>query len=259
MSDRSPRLSWGSGAHHRGATTPLYHLITPENRLPSRLPALPEGASATLLVTPRRRGSRFGQYHLWLPAGGRTRPIEEPLEHCLYVLDGTLELSLGEGSHMLEGRGAFAYVAVGERFALTASTDAELLWIKRPYEPLPSHAAPASRTGHRDRIEPQPDDVPGSWVRVLLSSRDPAFDLSLVLLSFDPGVAFAQVEIHDEDHGLYMTAGEGVYLLGRDRHAVRADDFIYMAPYCPQHFMALGAERAEYLLYKPANRDGFPA
>ena len=37
---------------------------------------------------------------------------------------------------------------------------------------------------------------------------------------------------------------------------MQAGDFIYMAPYCPQSFVA-GDEPAEYLLYKDVWRDGF--
>ena len=53
-----------------------------------------------------------------------------------------------------------------------------------------------------------------------------------------------------------MTAGGGTYVLGSDEHDVRAEDFIYMAPYCPQGFTA-GDDGAEYLLYKDVWRDGF--
>jgi glyoxylate utilization-related uncharacterized protein len=35
------------------------------------------------------------------------------------------------------------------------------------------------------------------------------------------------------------------------------DDFVYMAPYCPQGFTATGREPAEYLLCKDVWRDGF--
>ena len=51
-------------------------------------------------------------------------------------------------------------------------------------------------------------------------------------------------------------AGGGTYLLEADEHEVAAGDFIYMAPYCPQSFVA-GDEGAEYLLYKDVWRDGF--
>ena len=76
------------------------------------------------------------------------------------------------------------------------------------------------------------------------------------LLAFDAGVGLDKVEIHDEEHGLYMTAGGGTYLLEEREVEVRAGDFIYMAPYCPQSFVA-GDEPSEYLLYKDVWRDGF--
>jgi (S)-ureidoglycine aminohydrolase len=77
------------------------------------------------------------------------------------------------------------------------------------------------------------------------------------LLSFDPGVGLAQIEIHDEEHGLYMTAGGGSYHLDGSEYEVREGDFIYMAPYCPQSFVAGADGVAEYLLYKDVYRDGF--
>jgi (S)-ureidoglycine aminohydrolase len=54
-----------------------------------------------------------------------------------------------------------------------------------------------------------------------------------------------------------MTAGGGVYHLDGAQLEVRRDDFVYMAPYCPQSFVATGTEPAEYLLYKDVYRDGF--
>jgi (S)-ureidoglycine aminohydrolase len=36
---------------------------------------------------------------------------------------------------------------------------------------------------------------------------------------------------------------------------VQKDDYIYMAPYCPQFFYATGWETGRYILYKDINRD----
>jgi (S)-ureidoglycine aminohydrolase len=69
-------------------------------------------------------------------------------------------------------------------------------------------------------------------------------------------VALAQIEIHDEEHGLYMTSGGGLYHLDGEELEVVEDDFIYMAPYCPQGFRA-GSRGGSYLLYKDVYRDGF--
>jgi (S)-ureidoglycine aminohydrolase len=77
------------------------------------------------------------------------------------------------------------------------------------------------------------------------------------VLRFQPGASLPNVEIHDEEHGLYMLRGAGLYLLDAGQHSVREGDFIYMAPYCPQSFTAIGAEPVEYLLYKDVFRDGF--
>ncbi len=45
------------------------------------------------------------------------------------------------------------------------------------------------------------------------------------------------------------------YGTNHDLIEVQKDDFIYMAPYCPQFFYATGWEKSAYLLYKDVNRD----
>jgi len=99
--------------------------------------------------------------------------------------------------------------------------------------------------------------VPGFRRRELLDPTNPRYDFNISLLAFDPGVGLDKVEIHDEEHGLYMTAGAGIYHLDGADHEVGEDDFIYMAPYCPQHFEPSGSADAQYLLYKDVFRDGF--
>ena len=73
--------------------------------------------------------------------------------------------------------------------------------------------------------------------------------------SLIPGVYFTFVESHVMEHGLYMLAGRGIYWLNRDFIEVQKDDFIYMAPFCPQFYYATGWEKSAYLLYKDVNRD----
>ena len=85
--------------------------------------------------------------------------------------------------------------------------------------------------------------VPGFRRRELLPVDDPALDFAMSLLAFDAGVGLPNIEIHDEEHGLYMTAGGGDYHLDGDTHEVERGDFIYMAPYCAQGFTARAASR----------------
>jgi (S)-ureidoglycine aminohydrolase len=81
------------------------------------------------------------------------------------------------------------------------------------------------------------------------------FDMGINLQIFDPGVYFSFVEAHVMEHGLYMLAGRGLYWLNHDLIEVQKDDFIYMAPFCPQFFYATGWDQSAYLLYKDVNRD----
>jgi (S)-ureidoglycine aminohydrolase len=238
----------------RGFRDPSYTLLTPSNQYASRLAGL-RATSVVKLVTPRVGQARFGQYLLDLADGGGTaEPIEAGLEHFLFGLEGEVVLGAGGGEHQL-GAGGFAYVP--DDLTLELSGSGRVLWLKRGYEPVGDGPAPALRSGQRDDVKPSPTPVAGLTRVELLDPEDEAFDFNMSLLRFEPGVALDRVEIHDEEHGLYMTAGAGLYLLGSRHHEVQAGDFIYMAPYCPQSFVATGTEPAEYLLYKDVYRDGF--
>jgi (S)-ureidoglycine aminohydrolase len=241
----------------RGVRGLSFTLVTPDNHYPSRLP--PFGDSPVVkLVTPRMAPARIGEYLVSLPAGGGTmRPVEPGFETFLYALEGEAEVVVvGTGALALHA-GGFAYLPAEDSYDLVAGDQpARLLVVKRRYEPFPDVRAPAQLTGHRDDEPFAVTDVPGFRRRELLPTGDPAFDFNMSLLAFDPGVGLDKVEIHDEEHGLYITAGGGTYLLEDRELEVRAGDFIYMAPYCPQSFVA-GDEPSEYLLYKDVWRDGF--
>jgi (S)-ureidoglycine aminohydrolase len=238
----------------RGAT---YTLVTPANHYPSRLPELGE-APVVKLVTPRLAPARIGEYLVELPAGGgTTRPIAPGFERFLYGLEGDASVQI-DGREVMLAAGAYLYAPSTASFELFAGElPAKLLMLKRRYEPAADHDEPGIIGGHRDD-EPFADTpVRGFRRRELLPTTDPAFDFAMSLLAFDAGVGLDNIEVHDEEHGLYMTAGAGLYFLDGALHEVEAGDFIYMAPYCPQGFTATGREPAEYLLYKDTWRDGF--
>jgi len=73
-------------------------------------------------------------------------------------------------------------------------------------------------------------------------------------MTFQPGASLPRVEAHVMEHGLLMLAGGGIYRLGDRWYPVMAGDFIWMAPYCPQWFGAIGKTPAKYLIYKDWNR-----
>ena len=51
-----------------------------------------------------------------------------------------------------------------------------------------------------------------------------------------------------------MLEGGGIYRLGDSWYPVTAGDFIWMGPWCPQWFGAIGKAPAKYLIYKDWNR-----
>jgi (S)-ureidoglycine aminohydrolase len=137
---------------------------------------------------------------------------------------------------------------------LTAQQKAVLAVIEKPYEPLEGTIPPALLIGHEDNATPTAlmgdEDL---QVRGLLPD-DPSFDFAVNTMTYQPGAALAMVEIHVMEHGLLMLEGGGIYRLGDAWHPVTAGDFIWMAPFCPQWFGALGKRPAKYLIYKDWNR-----
>jgi (S)-ureidoglycine aminohydrolase len=240
----------------RGRRGRAYTLVTHANHYPSRLPEFGD-APVVKLVTPRLAPARIGEYLVTLPPGHGSSRIQPGFETFVYGLEGVAS-ALVDGEELNVAAGAYLYVPATHSYEVFAGeVPARLLLIKRRYEPAPGHDAPGLIAGHRDD-EPFADTpVPGFRRRELLPVDDPAFDFAMSLLAFDSGVGLDNIEVHDEEHGLYMTAGAGLYYLDGDLVEVEQGDFIYMAPYCPQGFTATGREPAEYLLYKDTWRDGF--
>jgi (S)-ureidoglycine aminohydrolase len=91
---------------------------------------------------------------------------------------------------------------------------------------------------------------------------EPAFDLAVNIFTYRPGGTLPQVEIHVMEHAMLMLQGSGVYRLGERWYPVQAGDVIWIGPYCPQWFVAMGKEPVRYLYSKDMNRaptlDGRP-
>jgi (S)-ureidoglycine aminohydrolase len=79
--------------------------------------------------------------------------------------------------------------------------------------------------------------------------------MAMNIFTFPPGYSLPIIETHVMEHGLLFLAGQGIYYLGNTWREVKAGDFIWMGPYCPQGFFATGSEPARYIYYKNVNRD----
>ncbi|MGW0999252.1 (S)-ureidoglycine aminohydrolase [Streptomyces sp. NPDC002523] len=240
---------------NRGRVRSAYTLMCPDNLVENALPHL-HGVIAKPLATPRSLPARFGEYLLEFEPGGRSvRPLGAGFENFLYVLDGQVRVRTGDGSHKLEP-GGFLFLPDGAEFDMDAVSAVRVLWVKRRYERVPAVPDPDVVLGHVEEVTHIPDETIGGTYAPLLP-LDERFDMAMNVMRFDVGARFTMVEVHHQEHGLYMLEGQGLYYLGDDHVEVAADDFVYMAPYCPQYFYATGSTRASYLLYKDINRDGF--
>ena len=211
----------------RGAT---YTLLTPANRYASRLPAM-SGSIVFKLVTPRLTPARFGQYLIVIGDHPVDVHVDSPFEHFLLGQSGQAQVRIAGGEPLRLGDGGLVYIGPNIAFSLLGEPSAELHWIKRHYEAIDGLAAPTLQSGRLADTERTATPVPGLHRRELIDPLDPAFDFNISHMEFDPGVALSQI---DEEHGLYMTSGGGTYHLDGTQLEVQADDFIYMAPYCPR-------------------------
>jgi (S)-ureidoglycine aminohydrolase len=231
----------------------IYSILPASNRVFSYLPGF-QGVAAQVLATPQL-GARFIQYELSVqPQGGTSAPRCEGLEHFLFVLEGELDFRLDGAKHPLE-RGSFCWLPPSRSFEFCnpADTVTRLVWIRRRYIQVEGIAVPEPIISHESKVTANPTDT--YMEQHLTPYENLAFDMGINLQVFDPGVYFSDVESHIMEHGLYMVAGRGIYWLNGDFIETRKDDFIYMAPFCPQFFYATGWKKTAYLLYKDVNRD----
>jgi len=126
--------------------------------------------------------------------------------------------------------------------------------IEKQYQPLASFESPRAIISIEDSIASEALDGDASLqVKHLLPDTMP-FDFAVNSMVYQPGAALSMVEMHVMEHGLLMLEGGGIYRLGDSWYPVTAGDFIWMAPWCPQWFGALGKMPAKYLIYKDWNR-----
>jgi (S)-ureidoglycine aminohydrolase len=224
-------------------------LQTPDTFIRTILPGMKD-ATAVVHVGPAA-GAAFTQYTAELAPGGTLG--QTSLQRFLYVTEGVTDLATDTSFKTILA-GGFAYIPAGMEHTLTAQQKATVAVIEKPYEPLEGRSAPTLLIGHEDNAASTAlmgdQDL---QVRGLLPD-DPSFDFAVNTMTYQPGAALAMVEVHVMEHGLMMLEGGGIYRLGDAWYPVTAGDFIWMAPFCPQWFGALGKRPAKYLIYKDWNR-----
>jgi (S)-ureidoglycine aminohydrolase len=235
----------------RSATRRDHLLLTPDTFIRTPLPGL-TGGFAIVHVAPAA-GAAFTQMTIELDANGTLH--EGPTQRLLYVLEGKLLLSVADSKRLHKlAPGSYAYIPGEYEHTLTAVTKARVVVIDKPYLPLESEPNPTLIVAREQDLPATPlNGDPGLLVRSLLPPSM-ALDFAVNTMTYAPGAALSQVEIHYMEHGLLMLEGGGIYRLGDCWYPTTAGDFIWMAPFCPQWFGAIGKTPAKYLIYKDFNR-----
>jgi (S)-ureidoglycine aminohydrolase len=239
--------------HHLGATrSSLKHdhlLQTPDTFIRTPLPGA-SGVEFIVHAAPQL-GAQFTQMTAEFTAGGSVGPTSA--QRFIYVVEGELQLVTGDRKHSLKP-GAFAYIPQGTEHTMRAKRKSRAALIEKPYLAETGAAAPQIVMGIESSIHPVAllgDE--GLQVRSLMPDAPP-YDFAVNTMTYAPGAALSMVEVHIMEHGLLMLEGGGIYKLSDSWYPVEAGDFIWMAPYCPQWFGALGKKPAKYLIYKDWRR-----
>ena len=248
--------------HHlgqtRGANRRDHLLLTPDTFIRTPLPGLATGSSIVHIAP--QGGAAFTMMTVELEPGGTL--TEGPTQRFLYVLEGELTLTEpGKVEPHTMVAGGYAYLPTDYPHTLTAETKARVAVVDKPFLPLaPAHNKqldepwPWFLIGREQEVASLPlNGDEGLQVRSLLPDSI-AFDFACNTMTYAPGAGLSQVEIHYMEHGLLMLEGGGIYRLGDQWYPTQAGDFIWMAPYCPQWFGAIGKQPAKYLIYKDFNR-----
>ncbi len=243
--------------HTRSVKRRDYLLQTPDTFVRIPLPTIERG-TVTVHASPAG-GANFTQYTTELEVKGAITPSAH--QRFLYLLEGSAQIVLTTATDGLNGTatyslqpGSYAYLPANAAATITTLQPTRAVVIEKAYTAHPMLPPPLPVFGH---VDAAPATAlmgdPDLEVRALLPDSS-AYDFAVNVMTYKPGTALPMVEVHVMEHGLLMLAGSGIYRLGDQWHPVTVGDFIWMAPYCPQWFGALGKQPAKYLIYKDFNR-----
>jgi (S)-ureidoglycine aminohydrolase len=233
----------------RSSQQPNHLLLTPDTFVRTTLPGM-KACFAIVHVSPGA-GAKFTQYTAEFEVGGGLGPT--PAQRFIFVIEGGVKVE-GDGRPKTLGPSGYTYFPEGFRHQVVATKVSRLVVIEKSYEPLDSVEPPQLIISNEDAVSSHPlGDDPDLQVKCLLPD-DMSFDFAVNTMVYQPGAALSMVEMHVMEHGLIMLEGGGIYRLGDSWYPVTAGDFIWMGPWCPQWFGAIGKVPAKYLIYKDWNR-----
>ena len=239
--------------HNLGQTRSSHrrnHILqTPDTFVRAALPGM-KNATAIVHIGPAL-GARFTEYTAEFEPKGELGST--PAQRFLYVMDGAVTLEVKGKRHELGPRG-FAYLPEKVLHKLIAREKSRVAIVEKFCEKTRKMEPPRLIVSSEDAISSHPLDGDSDLQVKCLLPDEPPFDFAVNTMVYQPGAALSMVEMHVMEHGLIMLEGGGIYRLGDSWHPVTAGDFIWMGPWCPQWFGAIGKVPAKYLIYKNWNR-----
>ncbi len=233
----------------RSSQQPSHLLLTADTFVRAPLPGM-KGCTGVVHAGPAL-GAAFTQYTAEFEAGGELG--NALAQRFIFVLEGSVKTE-AEGKQIEMGARNYAYFPDRLAHRIVATKASRVAVIEKPYQPLASVAAPHLIISTEDTVTSSPLGGDSDLqVRCLLPDSM-SFDFAVNTMTYEPGAALSMVEMHVMEHGLLMLEGGGIYRLGDCWYPVTAGDFIWMGPWCPQWFGALGKVPAKYLIYKDWNR-----
>ncbi|CAN6723138.1 unnamed protein product [Malus baccata var. baccata] len=213
-------------------------LITPESHVFSPLPdwTLTLGA---YLITPAM-GSHFVMYLAKMQENSRSGLPPNDVERFIFVVQGAVTLTNVSGTSDKLTVDSYAY--------LPPNGDHSLRHVSLENQ---STDQIIGSTDEQPLLE-----TPGEVFQLRkLIPTSISYDFNIHIMDFQPGEYLNVKEVHYNQHGLLLLEGQGIYRLGDSWYPVQAGDVIWMAPFVPQWYAALGKHRTRYLLYKDVNRN----
>jgi len=239
--------------HNLGETRSAHErnhlLLTPDTFVRAGLPGMRK-ASAIVHISPAL-GAGFTEYTAEFEAGGELGGTTA--QRFLYVIEGTISFEAEGKQHQLNPRG-YAFTPQGFAHRINAKNTSRVAIIEKNYQALEQTASPQLIISSEEKVKSQALNGDADLQVKCLLPDHASFDFAVNTMTYQPGAALSMVEMHVMEHGLIMLEGGGIYRLGDAWYPVAAGDFIWMGPWCPQWFGAIGKKPAKYLIYKDWNR-----
>lgn len=238
--------------YSRGSQQRNHLLLTSDTFVRTSLPGL-KNASAIVHIGPAL-GAGFAEYTVEFEAKGELSA--GPAQRFIYVMEGAITLETG-GKQENIGVHGYAYLPQGLAHRIAAKKKSRIAVIEKKYEAIEKVKPPQLLLGNEVDVASHALDGDSDLQVKCLLPDELSFDFAVNTMVYRPGASLRMVEMHVMEHGLIMLEGSGIYRLGDSWYPVTAGDFIWMGPWCPQWFGALGKVPAKYLIYKNCNRHPF--